>query len=216
MLASANSLLGLFAIACGGLVMLALILSRLRAKMVGIAVLLLMMMGLAGAATFMFMPARPVAPGAILVPPIPPFPGAKLPLVSLDADRISIDSRLESVMARGHRAAEIARVKIHAGAEAVHDAAHRITVETQMLVRQHDIPPIPDVALRVVDGVRHARPAGLAATGLMAFAIGAFLYLGYIFLDAGTRGYFTWSLRIVSVVTFAALCLALSVLRHGL
>lgn len=217
MLASAEHSWSLFGIACGGLVVVvAVILSRRRAKMVGISVLLLMMMAFAGAATFMFMPARRTAPSARFVPPIPPVPKAELPLASLDANPVSFDLSVENIREHGDRAVEIARIKIQAGAEAMSDVAQQVAEQTQVLVLQHNIPPVPDVARRVVDGVRRARPAGLAASGLMAFAIGALLYLGYIFLDASTRGHFTWSLRIVSVVTFAALCLALSVLRHGL
>lgn len=51
---------------------------------------------------------------------------------------------------------------------------------------------------------------------LTALSIGAFLAVGYVFLDAGTRGQFTWPLRIVSVVAFAAICVAIAALRHQL
>lgn len=51
---------------------------------------------------------------------------------------------------------------------------------------------------------------------LTAFTIAALLYLGYIFLDASTRGHFTWRLRILSVLTFAVLCAVVVALRNGL
>ena len=216
MMASSGHWLGLFGIGIGVLVTLAVILSQFRAKTIGIIVLLMMMMAFAAVAMFLVMPAGRIAPGARLVPPIPPVPKVELPLASLDADRFNLDLSVENIKEHGDRAVEIARIKIQAGAEAMSEVAQQVADQTRVLMREHNIPPIPNVADRVVDGVRHAQPAGLAASGLMAFAIGALLYLGYILLDAGTRGHFTWSLRIVSVVTFAALCLALSILRHGL
>lgn len=51
---------------------------------------------------------------------------------------------------------------------------------------------------------------------LTALSIGAFLAVGYVFLDAGTRGQFTWPLRIASVVAFAAICVAVAALRSRL
>lgn len=51
---------------------------------------------------------------------------------------------------------------------------------------------------------------------LIAGAIAVFLYIGYILLDAGTRGHFTWSLRIVSVLAFGVLLVTLAALRLGL
>lgn len=43
---------------------------------------------------------------------------------------------------------------------------------------------------------------GVAGMLVMAFALAAFLFVGYLFLDAGTRGQFTWPLRLVSLVAF--------------
>ena len=60
------------------------------------------------------------------------------------------------------------------------------------------------------------RNDGVPGTVLTALAIAAFLYVGYVFLDAGTRGHFTWSLRLVSIVVFAAICAMMAALRHGL
>ena len=53
----------------------------------------------------------------------------------------------------------------------------------------------------------------MAFTVVMALAIAAFLGVGYVFLDAGTRGQFTWRLRIAAVVAFAAVCVAMASLR---
>ena len=68
--------------------------------------------------------------------------------------------------------------------------------------------------LRRLDG-RKALP-GFAGTVLLAGAILVLLYLGYIFLDAGTRGQFTWQLRIISVLAFIGFCAAIVALRRGL
>lgn len=54
--------------------------------------------------------------------------------------------------------------------------------------------------------------AAAFGTALTAIAIAAFLYIGYILLDASTRGQFTWSLRIMSLLAFAILFGAVSLI----
>ena len=68
------------------------------------------------------------------------------------------------------------------------------------------------------NSVRHGplSMAWLLPSLLTALSIGAFLAVGYVFLDAGTRGQFTWPLRIASVVAFAAICVAVAALRNQL
>ncbi len=44
-------------------------------------------------------------------------------------------------------------------------------------------------------------------------ALGAMICLGYLFADAGTRGHFTWPLRILSAVGFVGICAAVIALR---
>lgn len=61
--------------------------------------------------------------------------------------------------------------------------------------------------------MRGERGGSLAFTVVMALAIAAFLGVGYVFLDAATRGQFTWRLRIAAVVAFAAVCVAMASLR---
>ena len=61
-----------------------------------------------------------------------------------------------------------------------------------------------------------ATRGGIAWTLLMGVAIAAFLYLSYLFLDAGTRGHFTWQLRVISVLAFVGICVAIAALRGGL
>ena len=51
--------------------------------------------------------------------------------------------------------------------------------------------------------------------GLLALALAALLYVGYAFLDAATRGHFTWRLRILSVTAFVVFCAAMAALRAG-
>lgn len=77
------------------------------------------------------------------------------------------------------------------------------------------------------DGAPGAFPASGAAArlgsgrsmawfALSALAVLSFLYLGYIFVDSGTRGQFTWPLRIISVAAFFGICAALLALRGSL
>ena len=49
----------------------------------------------------------------------------------------------------------------------------------------------------------HAR-----GTLLLAVFVVVFLYVGYLFLDAATRGHFTWRLRLVCVAAVVAMLLA--------
>ena len=77
------------------------------------------------------------------------------------------------------------------------------------VVAQAPAPP-----MRRLDG-KKASP-GFAGTALLAGAILVLLYLGYVFLDAGTRGHFTWQLRIISVLAFIGFCVAIVALRRGL
>ena len=58
------------------------------------------------------------------------------------------------------------------------------------------------------------RPERGISSLLISLAIGAFLYLGYVLLDASTRGHFTWSLRLLSLLSFSVLVGALVLLRH--
>lgn len=48
--------------------------------------------------------------------------------------------------------------------------------------------------------------------GLVALAIVALLFVGYVFLDASTRGHFSWPLRIASVFAFALLFAVVAIL----
>ena len=58
--------------------------------------------------------------------------------------------------------------------------------------------------------VRGYSGEGLGGMLVMAFALAAFLFVGYVFLDAGTRGQFTWSLRLVSLLAFVLFFAALA------
>jgi hypothetical protein len=46
--------------------------------------------------------------------------------------------------------------------------------------------------------------------------LGVMIFLGYLFLDSGTRGQFTWTLRIAAVVGFVGICILLLALHPGL
>ena len=81
-----------------------------------------------------------------------------------------------------------------------------------------------DAKVSTKRALRHASRAPLAqqirgkpmSHLLTAVAIAAFLCVGYVFLDAGTRGHFTWRLRITAVVAFAAIWVAMASLRGQL
>jgi len=51
---------------------------------------------------------------------------------------------------------------------------------------------------------------------ITACAIAALMFVGYIMLDAGTRGHFTWPLRVLSVLCFGAIITTVVALRHAL
>jgi len=54
----------------------------------------------------------------------------------------------------------------------------------------------------------------MAGMAVVALAVIAMLYVGYLFLDAGTRGQFTWLLRFTSVVAFAVICIVVAMARQ--
>ncbi len=59
---------------------------------------------------------------------------------------------------------------------------------------------IADQVARQVD----ARRASWATQGFAVLILGGLTYLGYRVLDGGTRGHFTWRLRVVSLAAFVA------------
>lgn len=66
---------------------------------------------------------------------------------------------------------------------------------------------------RVVTAARASTPrSALWGSVLTAVAIATLLYIGYILLDASTRGQFTWSLRILSILAFVVLFGAVSLI----
>lgn len=60
------------------------------------------------------------------------------------------------------------------------------------------------------------RGVGVPGTIVAVMVLAAFLYVGYVLLDASTRGHFTWSLRFLSIAAFAALIFLAVALRRGL
>ncbi|MCH7813261.1 MAG: hypothetical protein IID40_04490 [Planctomycetes bacterium] len=53
-------------------------------------------------------------------------------------------------------------------------------------------------------------------TVLAAVVLAVMIFLAYLFLDSGTRGQFTWPLRIFSALAFVGICVALALFGHGL
>lgn len=62
-----------------------------------------------------------------------------------------------------------------------------------------------------VTGLGHASGGNRTVwfTLLIGVAIAALLYMAYLFFDITTRGHFTWPLRVVSVLAFMVICVAL-------
>ena len=56
--------------------------------------------------------------------------------------------------------------------------------------------------------------AGIVGFAVAGLIVVAFLYIGYLFLDAGTRGQFSWTLRIASIVAFGVICAVVALLRQ--
>ncbi len=57
---------------------------------------------------------------------------------------------------------------------------------------------------------------GLVWNLVTGFSIAALLFVAYVFLDASTRGHFTWSLRILSVLVLVGIFATMAALRLGL
>lgn len=92
------------------------------------------------------------------------------------------------------------------------------------ILEQPPAPPPPQLPLEPRTVERSAQqqkptapPARLAPhwTIVSAIALAAMIYLAYLFLDAGTRGQFTWPLRIFSVVAFVGICIFLVLYGRG-
>ncbi|MFQ5494002.1 MAG: hypothetical protein ACE5EX_01345, partial [Phycisphaerae bacterium] len=69
-------------------------------------------------------------------------------------------------------------------------------------------------ARRKHGAVASIRRSAVLGSLVTAAAIALLLYLGYLLLDASTRGHFTWPLRILSVVAFVTLFAAVVLLRQ--
>ncbi len=201
MLASIALTWGLLGISCGGLVILAVILSVVWRGARGMIVVGFLVLGLAATAFLFVGPrSRPVAP-RIHMPELPDAGAVEAYVAEIRAQREQVEQRVGEELRRG--------------AEAVALAARGIGVQTQVTVLE----PLKIRISRLSEGPgakSWVRPGSVLWSGVTAFAVAALLYLGYLFLDASTRGQFTWSLRIVAVFTFGALFAAISVLRSGL
>lgn len=206
----------LLLLCCGTIVAIRAISMVFRSRIARMCLMFCLTLVCLGGVFVLFAPMGPPARwtnSTRLVPPMPPIPHIGVPVAAPGVEEVSIQGYLEAAKSHGERAASAARVKIQEGGEALAEFGDRVSVETHRFAVEHHLSNIPH---RTVAGLRQMRSKGIVAWGLTAFAIGALLYLGYLLLDASTRGQFTWSLRLASLLTFAALCAAMSVLRHGL
>lgn len=174
--------------------------------------------------------APPYGPG--VTAPVPPLwaegNGVSRRFAEIDRRRVQVQERVGEKM----RCAQ--EVAARGAKKAVHSVVEAVVAPdgTSLLV----LPPnhqVPAVAAGIPDRerLRHARKhheteRSAFSKGILresavwsvmtAFAIAAFLYVGYLFLDASTRGHFTWTLRILSAFAFVAICIAMAALRHRL
>lgn len=76
--------------------------------------------------------------------------------------------------------------------------------------------PAPDYFPKPKFGRRGIIRGGLLWNLVTAISIAAFLFVGYVFLDASTRGHFTWRLRILSAMVLMGIFATMAALRLGL
>lgn len=159
----------------------------------------------------------------------PPHPPGAVDLTALDA-LDTMEKQLSELAERGvetaqriaHNAYEMAATqteltlndRIGLARATEEGLGSRASVE----VRVPAVEGVPAI-VRTTSTRRDANRAGRTSilhNILTAVEIAAFLCVAYVFMDGATRGQFTWSLRLVSVVAFAAIYVALTSLRHQL
>ena len=107
-----------------------------------------------------------------------------------------------------------------ATATMVTQSGHRVQLQEPGLA--------PDVAVEVSATIQvptaeapnsrehRAKPHGIGWWLLSATAVIGFIFVAYVFLDAGTRGQFTWPLRILSLIGAGIVFAVVSTLRNSL
>jgi len=88
-------------------------------------------------------------------------------------------------------------------------------VSTTTTFRGESIPPGPPAYAPSAAPPAPRSRLPLPWTVVSVAALAGMIYLGYLFLDAGTRGHYTWTLRAVAVLGFAGICAALVMLHLG-
>lgn len=192
-----------------------------RRSLVRMCVMLCMTMGCLAVVFLLASPGRRSTSVVVQMPPIPSVPTIDGIFATSRPGHVAVQQYLEAARVRGAQVAEIARIRMESGAERLALAAREmgsraegaVNPAIELFTQRHG--PVA-VTVPVQLGKWRVRPHGVLSSGLIAFAIGALLYLGYLLLDASTRGHFTWALRGASVLTFAAMCAALFILHHGL
>jgi len=102
---------------------------------------------------------------------------------------------------------------------AVTDPDEQVLLAVKQPTAPKPRPPLSaSPAIREVDRlIRHAkrsvsRPVArrFAPKVISGLVLAIFLYLAYLFLDASTRGHFSWSLRLLSILLFCVICFAMA------
>ncbi|MCH8243062.1 MAG: hypothetical protein IH897_10690 [Planctomycetes bacterium] len=103
-----------------------------------------------------------------------------------------------------------------------HGASHSARTSSDKVFSEQTIVTNQDgtvIAISQTSEGRAPRTYRGTVAGIVGFAVAglivvAFLYIGYLFLDAGTRGQFSWTLRIASIVAFGVICAVVALLRQ--
>ena len=165
---------------------------RRRGNGLGVACLILML----GAMAFLLMPARSRRHVRIDLPPASLLPPVELevPLPALTPTVAIADGMVQY-------------------SEAAVDGRGEFTVAID---HGHGTARVAAVTERRLPGPLHRFTPKVVWSAITACAIAALMFVGYIALDAGTRGQFTWPLRVLSLLCFGAIITTVVALRHAL
>ncbi len=97
--------------------------------------------------------------------------------------------------------------------EAAVDGRGEMTVA---IAHDHGTARVTTLTERRLPGLLHRFSPRVVWSVITACAIAALMFVGYIALDAGTRGHFTWPLRVLTVLCFGAIITTVVALRHAL
>jgi hypothetical protein len=128
----------------------------------------------------------------------------KLPIEKLDKHAEEVDGVIADVLRRlsDSEQVQISIENVGTPKAPRHRAAVRVEPENLAAELRDKVSEFVDTRLTPL----MRRTAG---TLLSMFALCILLYLAYVFVDVGTRGHFTWTLRVAAALAFVGICGAL-------